>query len=464
MANGIPAYGNQTADQAERQANRTDPLAPYYTGPRNYQPPAPSRPPNPYKAQGIHAYWNAQQNQWVPVPEGPEQKRGFLDIVGEVAEAGIGGINDLLATPFSRERQQALGEGFGNALSAIPGVGQGSEWLANKTPSAVITGLNMILSGQENYGQVAGNIEQGDWKSALKNLGLGTVKTGVDAALWSSGWKPALIAGTALGVADEFVGSAPSIPDQFRQLTADRAERMAQPQAATVATPRPRTATGMAEQSTAGFTSMGQGQPYYQQSPYGSQPVLEYTDDAGRVNTWNPRMKMYEVTALAGDEEALAAKAAEANIPQLSAAEQLFYDNQLRAIEDETQAILAELGLAEQTARGRAEEETGATRRQVAGGGQNVASALAFMGLDTSPGVLGVAQEDIAGAGARQEQQIQRALADQIAQFSSQRAEQERRARAERVRIESERALAAQRLIEDKAREESELALLRGEL
>jgi hypothetical protein len=49
------------------------------------------------------------------------------------------------------------------------------------------------------------------------------------------------------------------------------------------------------ERSTAGFTRPDKNSPYYQQSQYGSAPVLEYTDEDGFVQKWNPRSKIYEV-------------------------------------------------------------------------------------------------------------------------------------------------------------------------
>lgn len=66
------------------------------------------------------------------------------------------------------------------------------------------------------------------------------------------------------------------------------------------------------ENSTADYVRPSNSGPYYQQSQYGSTPVLEYTDDSGFVQKWNPKTGIYEVIRTVAAPGTAAATAAEA--------------------------------------------------------------------------------------------------------------------------------------------------------
>ena len=145
----------------------------------------------------------------------------------------------------------------------------------------------------------------------------------------------------------------------------------------------------------------------------------------------------------------------------LSVAQQLQFDNQLRDIEAETAAILSGLGQRESSARAETKEGREQSRRQVAGSSQDIASQLAFLGLDTSPGVADVGQEFEARTGARREQALAKGLAETIGDISARRAEQQRLARTGRSDVAARRLAAEQENI-DKQRERNLMNIILG--
>jgi hypothetical protein len=184
--------------------------------------------------------------------------------------------------------------------------------------------------------------------------------------------------------------------------------------------------------------------PQYTTGQYGSTIKQNFTDAEGRVHTWNPRSKMYEVTGTVAPGTSSASP-----VLGLSAAQQLEFENRLRDIEAETRAVLSGLGGQASAARSEAKAGREESRRQVAGSAQDLASGLAFLGLDTSPGVLDVGQEYQAREGAQREAAIAKSLAETISGISSRSAEAKRRAKAQREQLAAARLAAEEENIRE---------------
>lgn len=183
---------------------------------------------------------------------------------------------------------------------------------------------------------------------------------------------------------------------------------------------RPRTLTIRPESSTANFKSAGVGKPYYQQTPYGASPVSTYTDDAGRVHTWNPRSKIYEVTGFKGPQGTAAtaptaatpgAGAAPSGLPALDPRLQAQLDAARRQAVSATEREKADIATrGTQLALASAQEARGAGRR-ARGGFLDLMSGLAEMGYTGSPAMAGVGQEALRAQEARERATIARELA-----------------------------------------------------
>lgn len=192
----------------------------------------------------------------------------------------------------------------------------------------------------------------------------------------------------------------------------------------------PRFATKVPERSTASFKSAGAGQPYYQSGPYGATPVTTYTDDAGRIHTWNPTSKIYEVTGFgtpAGDTKGggggggggagAAGGAATGALPALDPRVQAQLDAARRQAVSAKERTLADIATrGTQLSLGAAQEQRGAGRR-ARGSFLDLMSGLAELGYTGSPAMSSVGQEAIAAREAAQRASVARELASGRAQL-----------------------------------------------
>lgn len=435
--------------------DKTDPLARYTaTGSRSS-----SIPANPYKASGQNAYWNGQR--WVPfndpstLPTVAKQQDklpnlGFFQTAKQAAGAVAGGLGTFARLPFSREAQTQYGTMVGNAISQIPGVTRAVEPLGGGFEQALRAGSGAVqgFTGVGNLSEIEGNVRAGQYSQALENaflggaalVGTGRVLTPVRTlsrfaqagpvgkifqTVGALTYPGAVTSGMSTG--SQPAQAAGGQPSAQTRVSPDRYEELLRRQ--------------QAQQSMDYLRT-----PQYVSTPYGASIKQTFTDAEGRVHTWNPRSNMYEVTGT------VAAGTAGAGMNLgLTAAQQLEFENRLRDIEEETRAVLSGLGGQTSAARAEAQEGREASRRRVAGSSQDIASGLAFLGMDTSPGVADVAQEYQARAGAEREAAIAKSLAQTISDISSRRAEalraQEREKRelaAARRQLEEENILKKQ--------------------
>ena len=442
--------------------NRTDPLAPYTsTGSRSS-----SIPANPYKKTGQNAYWNGKQ--WVPFDDASKlptvaktqqqmPNLGFWQTAKQAAGAGAGGLVTGARLPFSTEAQQKFGTQTGDLISDIPGL---RNVVAAAPESAVRVGSQGVgaFTGVSNLSKIEGDIRAGDYGSAAKNAAFGltglvgggriltpvkTAKRFVDASRAGKFWQTAGGLGyleATSGALSPAKSEAPqqTTPGSMSRVSPDRFEEMQKIKQAQASLDYLRT-------------------PQYVTTPYGSSIKQTFTDANGFVHTWNPRSKMYEVTSTVAP-----AGQATGPILGLSAAQQLEFENRLRDIEAETQAALSGLSGRAASAKSEAKEGRMESRRKVAGGSQDIASGLAFLGLDTSPGVLDVAQEYEARAGAQREAAINKNLAEVISGISAQRAEALRRQEREKRDLAATRLALEEENIKKKRDEEIVNAYLGG--
>ena len=314
-------------------------------------------------------------------------------------------------------------EDIGNALGGTAKAAGNT--LYNVTPADNV--MNIIREvrkpGSPDWGNIAKNVAGGAADVAM--FAFPAARAG-KLAYWSGRALPSVAArglarGSATGVA---------LPAAFNfglgRLTGPQTYEQAQV-GAPITGFSPRLSTRMPEQSTARFTSAGAGQPFYQSGPYGSAPVTNYTDDAGRVHTWNPTSKIYEVTGVApaggtggtgGTGGAGGATAAgEAALPALDPRIHAQIDlarRQAVGAKERTLADIATRGT--QLSLGAAQEQRGAGRR-ARGSFLDLMSGLAELGYTSSPAMSSVGQESIAAREASQRAAVARELASGRAQL-----------------------------------------------
>ena len=396
----------------------------------------------------------------------PQQK---LNTKAKWWEKIVAPIATVAASPFSRGAQEDIGRSFGNVISGIPIIGRAAEAAAVRTPESVVrTPANIItdLTGVSALTRGGKAIDEGRYVDAAGNIALGGLTLYGGAAAAAARPATSLFGPTGFSQATKFGGPVPTLigtaatkplrtaaatgaavllGDQMfsgtpQVVSADRAEEMAR-----------RT------QANAAFDYLRT--PQYDTTPYGSTIRQTFTDAEGRVHNWNPRSKMYEVT---GTVKPGTTGAGGAPVLGLSAAQQLEFDNRLRDIEAETQAVLS--GLSGQASSARSEAKAGReeSRRQVSGASQDLSTQLAFLGLDTSPGVLDVGQEFEAREGAQRESAISKSLAETISGISASSAEAKRRAASERDKLAAARLQLEEENIQKKRDDELLKIILGG--
>lgn len=307
------------------------------------------------------------------------------------------------------------------------GLSSAGKWLGDTAYS--ITPADNVMNIIREFQKPGGP----NWGTIGKNVLGGAADVAMFALPAARAGKIAYYAGAPLtGVAGRAIGSGLVSPLAFEgaaqlggKLLGSRSSSVGATQRFTPSNAyRPRTVTGLAESATAGFKSAGANKPYYQSGPYGSSPVSTYTDSDGRVMTWNPTSKIYEVTGWKGAQQtagttntgvAGAAGAVGAAVPtalpaidprmqaQIDAARR----QGVSATEREKSNIATEgtqLSLA-------SSGETRGARRRARGGFLDLASSLAEMGYTGSPAMLGVGQEALARQEAGQLSNIARELA-----------------------------------------------------
>lgn len=440
--------------------DKTDPLARYTaTGSRSS-----SIPANPYKASGQNAYWNGQR--WVPfndpstlptVAKTQQVMPKIPGLLGSIGQSGPAIAQSILSVPASlgsKEAAAELGTNVGNAISAVPGARD----IVGSNVAKNIAYFLPEYAKTENLQQSVSDLYSGDIKGAARNfapwLGWNLLNVSVGGPAtkgattgFKAGGVRGIIPGFTKAVAGytkpqalwaglNVVGNVLQGMDLFGGGPVARAEAKTQET-------RPTSTSMLSADRYEELKRREQAQqsmdylrtPQYVSTPYGASIKQTFTDAEGRVHTWNPRSNMYEVTGT------VAAGTADAGMNLgLTAAQQLEFENRLRDIEEETRAVLSGLGGQTSAARAEAQEGREASRRRVAGSSQDIASGLAFLGMDTSPGVADVAQEYQARAGAEREAAIAKSLAQTISDISS------RRAAALRAQEREKRELAAARL------------------
>jgi hypothetical protein len=197
---------------------------------------------------------------------------------------------------------------------------------------------------------------------------------------------------------------------------------------------------------------------------------LTTVDDQGRAYRYNQTTGINEVVGLTeGRESRYLPWEQDPRNPQavasgrtggLNAAQQLQYDMQLRDLDRETDALIQELQGSIGTRRRQATETMQRMGREGSGASQEIASELAQMGLDVSPGQYDVALEDIARDTALKQAQERRDLANFISSVGG------RVSAAERARLKGREALEVWKLeqevqnAEDRRKEALALAAL----
>jgi hypothetical protein len=361
----------------------------------------------------------------------------------------LGSVTALAASPFSREAAQDVGTSFGNAISAVPGLrdvvgSRAGGAVASAAPSLYGTEnlrayTDAFRSG--NIGEAAkqGALTVGNWYLTGKVGGKAT-QSGVAAARTGgiSSFLPAFASAAKRYTVPQSIMSlvnAGLTAKQISDVTSGRAlayeqSKMATPGAVAAGVVTP-------EQAKAGQDAYKRyGSLYGGYGQSGAEAYAKYGPLYG-------------------------AGSAESPVLGLSAAQQLEFENRLRDIEAETQAVLS--GLSGQASSARSEAKAGReeSRRQVAGGSQDLASGLAFLGLDTSPGVIDVGQEYQAREGAKREAAIAKSLAETISGISARRAEALRAQQRQRDELAAARLQLEEENIQKK-RDEELLKLMYG--
>lgn len=463
--------------------SRTDPLSPY-TATGSVGSRSSVIPPNPYKAQGVTAHYI--NGRWVP--QGPAKSNyNWWDQARGIGSAALGSTGNLIGSVWDNDRRAQIGQDLGNYISGIPLL---NDIVSNTPESLVVKPANFIsaATGTAQMGRVAPKVREGDIKGALQDAAFGTATLVGTAA--SLGTGSALKAGTVLPDGTVVAGGLarqvnPSVINPITRLveggTGTRigagltglstvneyrdANKRYQESGGTGVSPAAQrgydayskygglyndTEEGWKKRADAARAMEYLRTPQYETTKYGSTIKQTFTDDMGRVHTWNPTSKMYEVTSTVMPDPR----------KWLSATEELNFASQLRDLERETADLISELQSGVSKEKSQATRDIEGINRSVSGGSQDLETQLAFLGMETSPGLLDVGQESLATAGATEAASRRRALADYISGVEGQIANARRNRIQGMADIESAKAAAIIDKINEQQKRDAELAAL----
>ena len=440
---------------------KTDPLSRYTNTGSGTSP----MPVNPYKGTGQNAYWNG--SRWVPFTNASQtptvaRSQQSLNTGGnwwnrakELGSAIGGSAADAGRMFMDADAQQRVGTSFGNFISDVPLFNAAVNALPER---AVVTPLSIMesLGGQKRIQKVGPKLREGDYWGAATNLGTGLGEVILAARLGKPGASIARFAemstpGKLLsGLSGIY--SAQSIGKDIMSQEEKKAAESATAQAGSDAYAKYGSLYNDWYNSQDGVKALKYLQtPQYETTPYGSTIKQTFTDTStGYVYSWNPTSKMYEVTSTVTSDPR----------KWLSATEELNFSTQLRDLERETAAIISELQSGISSERKNTTRDIEEINRSVSGGSQDLATQLAFLGLDTSPGVLDVGQESLATQGATESAARRRALAEYISGVEGRIGQARQGLVSGKADIEAAKAAAITDKIREQQQRDAELAAL----